>query len=205
MKACEVSKATLGRLPTYIKYLKSLPESVKTVSATTVAKALGLGEVGVRKDFASLCGAGRPKIGYIREELTRCFEEHITPQNGYAVVVGAGKLGTALLEYTGFEEYGCSILAAFDKKITAPNILLSGKEILPMEALPEYCEKNSVNIGVIAVPAASAQSVLELLCEIGIKSIWCFAPGKLRAPADVTIRYENLALSLAHLKFQAAQ
>ncbi|MDD6094317.1 MAG: redox-sensing transcriptional repressor Rex [Clostridia bacterium] len=198
----DVSKATLGRLPLYIKYLKGLPEDIKTVSATTVAKDLGFGEVGVRKDLASLCSSGRPKIGYIKDELTRCLEEYVAAETGSAVVVGAGKLGTALLEYTGFEEYGCSVLAAFDIKVTEPKKTSGGKEILPMEALPDFCRENKVNIGVIAVPADAAQSVLNTFCENGIKSIWSFAPVTLYKPEGVTVQYENLALSLAHLKSQ---
>ena len=198
----EVSKATLGRIPLYLRYLKSLPPEIRTVSATASAKELGFGEVQVRKDLAVFCRTGKPKIGYIREELTACLETFLGCQNGGAIVVGAGKLGTALLSYTGFEEYGCSVLAAFDRSVTTPVTLPNGKPVLPMSELDRFCRENAVQIGIIAVPREAAQEVLNRLCAAGIKSIWCFAPCRLYRPADVTIEYENLALSLAHLKTQ---
>ena len=71
-----------------------------------------------------------------------------------------------------------------------------------MADLADICRKSGVKIGIIAVPAASAQEVCNELCDCGIKAIWCFAPCQLYKPADVVIRYENMALSLAHLKMQ---
>ena len=63
MKQAEVSRATIGRIPTYLKYLKSIRHT-ETISATTLAHALGLGEVQVRKDLSAVSGAGRPRVGY---------------------------------------------------------------------------------------------------------------------------------------------
>ena len=202
MEHKEISKASLGRVPLYLKYLKSLPSEVQTVSATAVAKELGFGEVQVRKDLAALCSTGKPKIGYIREELIKSIEDFLSCKNGNSIVIGAGKLGSALLEYSGFEEYGCTITAAFDNKVNSPVQLPSGKKILPMDSLSEFCRENNVKIGIIAVPAEAAQEVLNRMCEVGIKYVWCFAQCRLYKPADVTVQYENLALSLAHLKSQ---
>ena len=97
MAVYAIPKATLGRVPIYIQYLRELPdESEKTISATKIAKALGLGEVQVRKDLALISGRGRPRVGYELKKLMRDLESHM----GYdsftnAVLVGAGKLGKA--------------------------------------------------------------------------------------------------------------
>lgn len=202
MEYKEISKAALGRVPLYLRYLKSLPPEVQTVSATAVAKELGFGEVQVRKDLALSSSTGKPKVGYVRKELIESLEKILGCKNGGAVVVGAGKLGTALLSYTGFEEYGCSVLAAFDNQVSSAVTLSNGKSIFPIEELAAFCQKTDVQIGIIAVPKEAAQEVLNQLCSSGIKKIWCFAPCRLYKPADVTIQYENLALSLAHLKSQ---
>lgn len=74
LKRSEVPRATLGRIPSYLKYLKSLPQDVRTISATSLAKGLGLGEVQVRKDLSAVSGAGRPKIGYYTAELIASLE-----------------------------------------------------------------------------------------------------------------------------------
>ena len=203
MKTTDVSRAALGRIPVYLKFLESLPQDVETVSATMIAKALGFGEVQVRKDLGAICGSGKPRIGYTAADLKESLESLIDSRNGKTVIVGAGKLGRALLDYGGFSDYGLDILAAFDTDVSQNNA--SGKPILPIDGLHDFCKENDVSIGVIAVPAKAAQEVCDKLCQSGIKAIMSFAPCKLTAPEGVAIQYENMALSLAHLKTQIKQ
>ncbi len=203
MKTTDVSRAALGRIPVYLKFIESLPQDVETVSATTIAKALGFGEVQVRKDLGAICGSGKPRIGYTVSDLQASLECLIDSRNGKTVIVGAGKLGRALLDYGGFSDYGLDILAAFDTDVSQNNA--SGKPILPIDGLHDFCKENNVSIGVIAVPARAAQEVCDKLCQSGIKAIMSFAPCKLTAPEGVAIQYENMALSLAHLKTQIKQ
>ncbi len=203
MKTTDVSRAALGRIPVYLKFIESLPQDVETVSATTIAKALGFGEVQVRKDLGAICGSGKPRIGYTVSDLKASLECLIGSRNGKTVIVGAGKLGRALLDYDGFSDYGLDILAAFDTDVSQNNA--SGKPILPIDGLHDFCKENNVSIGVIAVPAKAAQKVCDKLCQSGIKAIMSFAPCKLTAPEGVAIQYENMALSLAHLKTQIKQ
>lgn len=203
MKTTDVSRAALGRIPVYLKFIESLPQNVETVSATTIAKALGFGEVQVRKDLGAICGSGKPRIGYTVFDLKASLECLIDSRNGKTVIVGAGKLGRALLDYGGFSDYGLDILAAFDTDVSQNNT--SGKPILPIDGLHDFCKENNVSIGVIAVPAKAAQEVCDKLCQSGIKAIMSFAPCKLTAPEGVAIQYENMALSLAHLKTQIKQ
>ncbi|MCI7648537.1 MAG: redox-sensing transcriptional repressor Rex [Oscillospiraceae bacterium] len=203
MKTTDVSRAALGRIPVYLKFIESLPQDVETVSATTIAKALGFGEVQVRKDLGAICGSGKPRIGYTVSDLKKCLGGLIDSRNGKTVIVGAGKLGRALLDYGGFSDYGLDILAAFDTDVSQNNA--SGKPILPIDGLHDFCKENDVSIGVITVPAKAAQEVCDKLCQSGIKAIMSFAPCKLTAPEGVAIQYENMALSLAHLKTQIEQ
>ena len=203
MKTTDVSRAALGRIPVYLKFIESLPQDVETVSATTIAKALGFGEVQVRKDLGAICGSGKPRIGYTVFDLKASLECLIDSRNGKTVIVGAGKLGRALLDYGGFSDYGLDILAAFDTEVSQNNA--SEKPILPIDGLHDFCKENDVSIGVITVPAKAAQEVCDKLCQSGIKAIMSFAPCKLTAPEGVAIQYENMALSLAHLKTQIKQ
>lgn len=107
----EISKATLKRLPTYLSYLKALPEDASAnISATALAAGLHMGEVQVRKDLALVSDGGRPKIGYNREHLIADIENFLGYGNSNdAVLIGAGKLGRALLGYSGFAEYGLTL------------------------------------------------------------------------------------------------
>ena len=203
MKTTDVSRAALGRIPVYLRFLESLPQDTETVSATIIAKELGFGEVQVRKDLGAICGSGKPRIGYTVSDLKESLESLIDSRNGKTVIVGAGKLGRALLDYGGFSDYGLDILAAFDTEVSQNNA--SGKPILPIDGLHDFCKENDVSIGVITVPAKAAQEVCDKLCQSGIKAIMSFAPCKLTAPEGVAIQYENMALSLAHLKTQIKQ
>jgi redox-sensing transcriptional repressor len=186
----------------YLRYLKSLPLSTQNISSTVIAKELGLGDVQVRKDLGALCGSGKPKVGYKRKELIESLQSFMTGERVDAVIVGAGRLGKALLDYTGFEDFGISVLAAFDANASGNDASEGGKPILRMNEFSDFCSNNDIGIGIIAVPSESAQDVSNLFYENGIRLMWCFAPCQLYKPADAVVHYENLALSLAHLKMQ---
>lgn len=203
MQKAAVSKPTLGRLPGYLNYLNSLsPEKVPYVSATTIAKELNLGEVQVRKDLASVSGAGKPKLGYVTQELIEKLKECLGHNNlTLAVLVGAGRLGRALLQYGGFERYGVKIAAAFDVDERVFD-RVSATRILPVEELDPFCKQQEIKLGIITVGAGAAQSVCDRLVQSGITAIWNFAPCKLTVPDGVLIQNEDLALSLAFLSNQ---
>ena len=200
MERKSVSKSVLKRLPGYLNYLKSLPEGTAPyISATALANALDMGEVQVRKDLAMVSDGGRPKIGYVRQSLIYDIEQFLGYDNTTdAVLLGAGKLGQALLDYKGFEEYGLNILAAFD---VAPKMEITegGKPVYSMDELESFCRKHKVLMGIITVPGDHAQEVADRLVGCGIKAIWNFAPARLEVPANILVQQENMATSLAVL------
>lgn len=204
MKQTNVMRATLGRLPAYLQYLKELDPTLNSnISATIIAKDLGLGEVQVRKDLSAVSGAGRPKLGYKTSALIKRLEDVLGQNNiSKAIIVGAGKLGNALLEYNGFVNYGLEISAAFDIDESKVGNTEFGKPILLLDCLEEYCRENEIKLAVITVPAKAAQSICDRLTKCGVTAIWNFAPCQLSVPDGIMLQQENLALSLAHLKLQ---
>lgn len=196
MEKKEISKAVLKRLPGYLSYLKGL--DVRYISATAIANALNMGEVQVRKDLAAVSDGGRPKIGYERTALMEDIRSFLGYDNTTdAILVGAGKLGQALLGYSGFEAYGLNILAAFD--IAPATDTVDGKAILPISVLPEFCKERNVLMAIITVPVFAAQQVCDRLIDCGIKAIWNFAPTHLEVPDGILVQNENMATSLAVL------
>ena len=201
----KVSKAVLKRLPGYLAYLKSLPDSAPAnISATALASALDMGEVQVRKDLAIVSDGGRPKVGYQREALIDDIEQFLGYDNTTDAVL-IGKLGLALMAYSGFEAYGLNIQAAFD---IAPSMdkTEDGQPIYHISKLEHYCRVHKVLMGIITVPAGSAQEVADMLIAGGVKAIWNFAPTHLDVPANILVQNENMATSLAvlsvHLRAQ---
>ena len=200
IKRTEISRAAIGRIPGYLRYLKNTEHSCENISATAIARALCLGDVQVRKDLASISGAGRPKTGYRVDELIKTLEGFLQhDDNKKVVLVGVGKLGKALLDYKGFSEYGLEISAAFDIAVKKKYQSKTGKPVYPMDEFAEYCKANNCAIAIIAVPADNAQNVCDTLVDAGIKGIWCFAPCRLNVPEGISVQYENMALSLAFL------
>ena len=177
-----------------------MPEDAPpNISATALANALGMGEVQVRKDLAMVSDGGRPKIGYRRESLIEDIEQFLGYDNTTdAVLIGAGKLGQALLGYRGFAEFGLNIQAAFD--VNPPmERTEDGKPIYHISRLSHYCKTHKVLMGIITVPGECAQEVADQLIAGGIKAIWNFAPVMLDVPKGILVQYENMATSLALL------
>lgn len=197
----EISKSVLRRLPGYLDYLKAMPEDASpNVSATYLANALGMGEVQVRKDLAMVSDGGRPKVGYNRQLLIADIEQFLGYDNtNDAVLVGAGRLGRALLGYSGFAEYGLNIICGFDTDDAIVGVTKSGKQIRPMEELETVCRERKILMGIITVPAEQAQEVCDAMIRFGIRAIWNFAPIHLDVPAGVLVQNENMATSLAVL------
>ena len=202
----EISVATIQRLPIYLDYLKSQGKDTARISATTIALALGFGEVQVRKDLASVSSSGKPKIGYHIRELIKQIEEVLGYNNvNNAIIIGAGKLGCALLGYEGFSHSGLNTLAAFDADPSKTGKTESGKPIYSMAELSDFCKKTKVHIGIITVPAMHAQSACDALIEAGILAVWNFAPAHLDIPEHIIIKNENMASSLAVLSSNLAK
>lgn len=193
-----ISKSTLQRLPLYLNYLKSLQEKTPVnISATSIAEALMLNDVQVRKDLAAVSSSGKPRIGYNTKELIKEIEIFLGYDNtNNAIIVGAGKLGKALMSYGGFKEYGLNILMAFDSD---ENIVCEQELIMPLNRLSDLCKRMNIKLGIITVPASSAQQVCNLLVESGVLAIWNFAPVHLTVPEGILVQNENMAASLAVL------
>ena len=197
-----VSRPMLERLPIYASCLEKMIENgVTSVSSAKIAKELNLGEVQVRKELAYVSGAGKPRIGYDSGKLLcdiRRFLGEDKPCE--AVIVGAGRLGCALLGYGNFEEIGVRVGAAFDISKHVDSV--DGKKIYTLEEFLPYCKEHTVRIGIITVPAENAQEACDMMLNAGIKAIWNFAPITLKVPDDVSVVNEKLAISLSHLRQQ---
>lgn len=202
-----ISMQTLQRLPLYLQYLKTLCADRDTnISAKALGNALGYGEIQVRKDLAAVSDGGKPKVGYQTAELIRDMESFLGYDNvNDAVLVGAGKLGKALLAYQGFRAYGLNIIAAFDSNDEVCGQDDSGKQILPLSKMENLCRRMKIELGVITVPSSEAQGVCDILISSGIRAIWNFAPTHLKVPKDIIIKNENIAASLAVLSKSLAE
>ena len=201
----EISKATIARMPLYLRFLQEEnSKGEKYISSTVIAQNISVSSVLVRKDLALVSSqSGRPRLGFAVSRLIVDIEKFLGYDNlSVAVVVGAGGLGRAFLGYEGFKSNGLNVLAAFDVDKALVGNTVADKPILHLDELEDFVKENQVKIGIITVPKHAAQEVLNRLVGAGIKAVWNFAPAPLRAPKDIVLKTEDLAASLAMLAGQ---
>ena len=192
---------TLRRIPYYHQILSDLEQKgERFVSSKYLAHFFHVDDTQVRKDVSVIGYKGKPKSGYSVTGLKQAIGDFlgINTQNT-AILIGAGKLGSALIEYPGLSEYGLNLVAVFDNDPEKTNRRIGGFSIQPLESLGTVVENFDVGIAIITVPKEAAQGVCDLVVAQKIKAIWNFAPTQLNAPPDVTIRNENMAVGLALL------
>ena len=189
-----ISQASLKRLPKYLRVLKDKKENgVELISSTAIAKELNLNPIQVRKDLALVSKSdGKPGIGFSTQNLILDMEEFLNLNNMTdAIIVGAGKLGQALMNYKGFEN-NTNILIAFDiDKSKCDN-----KKTFYIDKMENLIKRMNIHIGIITVPKEAAQEVCDKMINCGIKAIWNFAPVNLKVPENIVIKNEDLSASL---------
>ena len=203
-----VSKATIGRLPAYHRYLKEKKAAgEKTISSTAIAEDLKLNAVQVRKDLSVISTvAGKPKLGFEIADLIEDIDRILGYDNVTdAVLVGAGGLGSALAGYDGFRHYGLNIVAVFDSDPARIDKTVGGIRVFDAAQITHFVRRLNVLIGIICVPKGAAQQVADELIAGGVRAIWNFAPVHLNVPQDIAVKNEDMAASLAILSKRLAE
>jgi redox-sensing transcriptional repressor len=192
---------SLRRLPIYYRRLRQmLDQGVEIASSKDLGESAGVPDAQARKDLSYLELDGRPGVGYNARSLAADLESFLGLVNDKeAVLVGAGNLGMALALYPGFARYGLRIIALFDSDPAKLGDLPDGRQVLPVEKLTDLVDRLQVRIGIIAAPESVAQEVADAMVAGGIEVIWNFASCKLKAPAEVLVKNEDLAAELATL------
>ena len=189
-----ISIATFKRLPLYLRILKEKKRNnIENISSTVFAKELNFTSIQVRKDLAKISdNEGKAGIGFNVDELIKNIEELLGVNNNKeAIIVGAGSLGKALLNYKNFGKE-INMVMAFDNDEGK----CDDKKIFHIDRMKDLIKRLNIKIAIITTPEESAQEVCDKLVECGIKAIWNFAPVTLKVKENVIIRNEDLATSL---------
>lgn len=195
----DIPVTSLQRLPVYLNYLKA-QASEGFISSGAIARALGMGEVLVRKDLAFTSAQGRTRVGYSRTELIAALEDYLgCNDKKKTVIFGAGELGKALMSYDGFSNYGIEIVAAFDVDSAKVGTYVGGKPVFGVENAAKKLVELNPRLAVLCVPASVAQEVADTIVGCGVKKILNFAPVLLRVEAGVIVRNIDVAANLAIL------
>lgn len=198
------NKNCIMRLSRYRSALTNLKLlNFTRVFSDNLADAAGTTSTQVRKDFSLFGLAGNRRGGYMVDDLIVQLDKILGKDKVHKfIVIGAGNMGQALLNYSGFEKNGIKILAGFDVKESkyAPN---AATPILPMDQVKEFITQNSVQFAIICVPGMAAPQVCDILLSVGIKGILNFAPIRLKEREDCLIENINLVTELENIIYFA--
>ena len=202
----KVADSTVRRLSLYLRFLEEFEgQGIETVSSGALASRGGTTSAQVRKDLSFFGSFGKRGLGYPVPELADRLREILGLKRRYQVaMIGAGKIGSALVQYRGFKQRGFDIVAIYDSYPAKIGRQWNGLTVLDVAALEQEFARHPVDMAVLVTPAEAAQPVTDRLVALGIKSILNFAPVQLVVPDDVVVKTVNLALELETLSYALA-
>ncbi|HEX9754624.1 MAG TPA: redox-sensing transcriptional repressor Rex [Gemmatimonadales bacterium] len=202
----KIPDSTVRRLSLYLRFLEEFESRGQaTVSSEALALRGGTTSAQVRKDLSFFGSFGKRGMGYSVPELARHLREILGLTRRYRLaVIGAGQLGSALVQHAGFRERGFDIIAIFDRDPEKIGRAWDGLRTRDVRNLEQDLSDEPVDIAVIATPGDQAQVVADSLVRSGVRAILNFAPAQVAVPDDVTLKNVNLALELEALSFALA-
>ncbi len=201
-----IPRPAAKRLSLYLRELEARAERAQsTISSRQLGDALGLTDAQVRKDLA-FCGQfGHPGIGYRVGELVDRLRLLLrTGRTWKAAVVGAGKIGRALMGYQRFARKGFEFVAIFDNDARVIGQTVAGHRVCSMQDLPRLVRDLDIKLGIVTVPAEAAQHVADALIDAGVLGILNFAPVRLEVRDRVAVASVDFSVALEQLAFEVS-
>jgi redox-sensing transcriptional repressor len=198
-----VPDIVIGRLPVYLRALTHMAaEGVQITASKDLAERLGMSSAQIRKDLSHFGEFGKQGMGYdvayLQNQLRRILQ---IDRRWDIVLVGAGDLGHAIAHYGGFEEWGFHLVTVYDSNPQKIGRRLGRFEIRDICGLVDQVREMGIKIGITAVPAASAQAVVDDLVRGGVRAILNYAPITVTVPSDVHVQYIDPVLYLQRMTF----
>ncbi len=198
-----ISDSTVRRLSHYLRALEGFEEEGGvTVSSEELASRGHTTAAQVRKDLSHFGSFGKRGLGYRIDELLERLRAILGVDRVWRVVlVGAGRIGSALFEYPDFRSRGYNCVAILDSDPEKIGVRWGTTEIRPPEDLETVVTELEIDLVILAVPAAVAQEVADRAVRAGIKGILNFAPVQIKVPSSVPVEDVNLVMELEALSF----
>ncbi|HOK57290.1 MAG TPA: redox-sensing transcriptional repressor Rex [bacterium] len=199
-----IPEDTIRRLPIYLRNLLNLQkEGKKIVSSKEITFSLNILPEQFRKDLSYFGKFGKRGVGYEVDNLIKVLEKIIGIDKEIKVIlVGVGRLGSALIRYKGFSSMNMRIVGAFDNDTSKIGTKIDEIKIMGMEEMDGFLKKEKIKVGIICVPSDKAQKVAEYMVKSGIKGILNFAPISLNLPKNIFVSYVDMASELGSLIFK---
>ncbi len=203
MERKEISRAVIGRLPRYYRYLGELNDvGVERISSQELSKMMKVTASQIRQDLNNFGGFGQQGYGYnVRYLYDEIGSILGLDKKHNLILIGAGNLGQALANYVNFEKRGFKIIGIFDCDKEIHGKVIRGISVCGMEEIEDFMKNNTVDIAVLTIPKTGAVEVANKLISYGIKGILNFAHVDLNVPPNIEVENVHLSESLMKLSF----
>ncbi|MDL2237805.1 redox-sensing transcriptional repressor Rex [Christensenellaceae bacterium OttesenSCG-928-K19] len=195
MKIVKQPDGVVRRLPRYYRYLADLNQmGISRVSSKDLSARIGNTPSQVRQDFNCFGGFGQQGYGYDVDTLYKAIADILgLNETNNMIIMGAGRLGQALANYTYFEKKGFKLTGIFDVRSSVIGKQIRGVDIRHINELESFVHDNPVDIAALAVPKDQINDVADAVARLGIKGIWNFTPMELKVEDHIIV--ENIQLS----------
>lgn len=207
LKTGDIPETVIRRLPVYLRYLSEMAQKeIERISSRELAAKMGITASQLRQDLNWFGSFGQQGYGYRVADLLREVNRILgIDQPKEMVLVGAGQLGRAIINYPSFPGKGFMFKAVFDSDPKVIGSKIAGLEVAPVTKLVSFLIRKKPQIGVITTPANAAQEIATILVSGGVKALWNFAPVALKVPTDVIVEHVHISESLMTLSFRMQQ
>lgn len=198
-----IPTATVPRLSQYLRKLQEVQSrGTTTISSRLLADEVGTNPAQIRKDLSYFGEFGIRGVGYdvdrLITELKKCLG---LDRSWNVIIIGSGKLGTALALYRGFQKQGFNLIGMFDADAKVIGKNRGAGPVLPITGLEKFLSKHEVHIAVVTTPSAAAQEVIDRVVAAGVPSVLNFAPIRAASDQPVILRQVDLSTELMTLSF----
>jgi len=196
-------RVTVGVAARLSRYLQVLTQAKKMgkdrISSQEISDYTNINATQIRRDLSTFGKFGKRGVGYNIDSLLGEIRKILRTQGQHNIaLVGAGRLGQAIASSPIFAEHGINIAAVFDNDPEKVGRAIGSLPIGNIRTLPEVVRERNIIVGVVAVPADSAQQVADELVGSGVKIIFNYSEALLDVPHDVTVHTSNPAVDLLH-------
>ncbi len=203
----QISKAVIRRLPRYYRYLGDLIDAgVERISSAELSSKMNVTASQIRQDLNNFGGFGQQGYGYnvkfLYNEIAKILGLDVVH---HLVIIGAGKLGQAIANYSSFEKRGFLIKGLFDINKEYIGRKVKGVEIMPVSSLEDFLNSNDIDIAAVTVPKDSVNGIVDVLIRCNIKAVWNFAPVDLELPESIIVENVHLLDSLMQLSYDLSE
>lgn len=201
-----IAESTVRRLSLYLRFLEDFEaRGLATISSDELAARGGTTSAQVRKDLSFFGSFGKRGLGYAVPELAARLRDILgLGRQWRVIIIGAGKIGSALAQYRGFSQRGFQVVGVYDSDATKVGKRIDSFVIRDLASLERDAAREHVDIAILTVPADAAQQVVNRIVKSGIGAVMNFAPIQLQVPDAIALKNVNMAMELEGLSFALA-